>query len=167
MIHGIRYLTVKILKIWKNAYPWFMSCSVSSSHIRTLMASPLRIQWNTSSILNEYDLEFFLDVHSIAARLHMDFDSLFFLGILRDTALISWFKERESFKVWFETILGWLWECQIVKNRQFWFLSFFDITLGSIRASASACFNMVGKTKLFLYKNCQKQKWRHIRKINN
>ena len=33
-------------------YPWFMSCSVSSSHIRTWMASPLRIQWKMSSILS-------------------------------------------------------------------------------------------------------------------
>ena len=33
-------------------YPWFMSCSVSSSHILTWMASPLRIQWKMSSILD-------------------------------------------------------------------------------------------------------------------
>ena len=57
----------KTVEVWKQAsgqfcsydviviivmfYPWFMSCSVSSSHIRTWMASPFRIQWNMSSIL--------------------------------------------------------------------------------------------------------------------
>jgi hypothetical protein len=44
------------MRFWKIRsrcpnYPWFMSCSVSSSHIRTWMASPFRIQWKISSIL--------------------------------------------------------------------------------------------------------------------
>ena len=34
-----------------DIYPWFMSCSVSSSHMRTFIASPFRIQWNMSSML--------------------------------------------------------------------------------------------------------------------
>ena len=33
-------------------YPWFMSCSVSSSHILTWMASPFRIQWKMSSMVD-------------------------------------------------------------------------------------------------------------------
>ena len=32
-------------------YPWFMSCSVSSSHIRTWIALPSRIKWKISSML--------------------------------------------------------------------------------------------------------------------
>lgn len=34
------------------SYPWFMSCSVSSSHTRTCIAFPSRHHWNTSSILS-------------------------------------------------------------------------------------------------------------------
>ena len=41
-------------QIWwgSNTHPWFMSCSVSSSHIRTWMVLPSRIQWKMSSILS-------------------------------------------------------------------------------------------------------------------
>ena len=35
-----------------QTHPWFMSCSVSSSHIRTWMVLPSRIQWKMSSILS-------------------------------------------------------------------------------------------------------------------
>ena len=31
-------------------HPWFMSCSVSSSHMRTCMESPFLIHWKMSSI---------------------------------------------------------------------------------------------------------------------
>ena len=47
--------TLPILLFWyikiSRTYPWFISCSVSSNHMRTFIASPLRIQWNMSSIL--------------------------------------------------------------------------------------------------------------------
>ena len=36
----------------RPTHPWFMSCSVSSSHIRTWMVLPSRIQWKMSSILS-------------------------------------------------------------------------------------------------------------------
>lgn len=36
---------------WNN-YPWFMSCSVSSSQTRTCMALPSRHHWNISSIFS-------------------------------------------------------------------------------------------------------------------
>lgn len=36
------------------SYPWFMSCSVSSNHMRTWMASPFRIQWKMSSMAVKY-----------------------------------------------------------------------------------------------------------------
>ena len=32
-------------------YPWFISCSVSSSHMRTFIASPFLIQWKMSSMM--------------------------------------------------------------------------------------------------------------------
>ena len=32
-------------------HPWFMSCSVSSSHMRTWMASPFLIHWKMSSMV--------------------------------------------------------------------------------------------------------------------
>ena len=31
-------------------HPWFMSCSVSSSHMRTCMALPSRMKWKMSSM---------------------------------------------------------------------------------------------------------------------
>ena len=50
------------MRFWKIRsrcpnYPWFMSCSVSSSHMRTWMASPFRMWWKISSILTFKSLD--------------------------------------------------------------------------------------------------------------
>ena len=40
-------------RIMRLTYPWFISCSVSSSHMRTFIASPFLIQWKMSSMMSD------------------------------------------------------------------------------------------------------------------
>ncbi len=51
----------KVNHLFLLFYPWFMSCSVSSSHIRTWMASPFRIQWKISSISDGFQVTTTID----------------------------------------------------------------------------------------------------------
>ena len=49
---------VIIFGVARLTHPWFMSCSVSSSHIRTWMVLPSLIQWKMSSILSSLSLSY-------------------------------------------------------------------------------------------------------------